>query len=289
MVLLDGKKTSQEILAEISEEVKVLSKKGMRKPHLAAILVGENAASQTYVNAKMRACKKVGFESSLFSFDKTITESDLLKEIDKLNKTDNIDGFIVQLPLPEHINEQNVILAIDPSKDVDGFHPVNIGKMTLGIKGLKPATPAGILELLKRYNIETEGKHCVVIGRSNIVGMPISILLAQKAAPGNSTITICHSRTKNLEMFTKDADILIVAIGKREFVTPDMVKENAVVIDVGIHRKDADNEKGYVLKGDVQFDKVASKVSHITPVPGGVGPLTIASLLSNTLKAYNFK
>ncbi len=283
MTILDGKKTAQHLF----EKIQVQTQRLEQKPHLCAVIVGEDPASKTYVNAKMRACKKVGFNSSVLSYSENIKQEALLLEIEKLNNDDQISGFIVQLPLPSHIDAKKIILAIDPKKDVDGFHPENIGKMTIGLQGLKPATPSGILELLKFYDIETEGKNCVVLGRSNIVGMPISIMLAQKAKPGNCTITICHSRTQNLASITQKADILIVAMGKKEAITADMIKENAVIIDVGIHREDDPNtKKGYVLKGDVCFRQVAEKSSYITPVPGGVGPLTIASLLKNTLKAH---
>ncbi len=288
-MLLDGKKTAAEILNEIGVSVLELTKSGKKKPHLAAVLVGDDPPSEMYVRAKIKACAKVGFDSTFIKLPNTISEEELLNKIDELNNNNDIDGFIVQLPLPDHITKSTITLAINPAKDVDGFHPENIGKMTLGLPGLRPATPAGILELLKRNNISTEGKHCVVMGRSNIVGMPMSILLAQKASPGNCTTTICHSKTKNIVKYTRSADILIVAIGKREFITRDMVKPDTIIIDVGIHRKPANTEKGYILTGDVAFDEVSSKVDQITPVPGGVGPLTIASLLLNTLKARTKK
>jgi methylenetetrahydrofolate dehydrogenase (NADP+)/methenyltetrahydrofolate cyclohydrolase len=288
--LIDGKKTSQEIKAEIGEEVKRIMKSGGKQPHLAAILVGDDGASQTYVNHKVKACEQVGFKSGLFKYDAGISEEELLNKIYELNDDSDVDGFIVQLPVPDHISEEKIIEAIDPKKDVDGFHPVNIGKMTIGLPAFVSATPQGIIELLQRYHIETSGKHCVVLGRSNIVGKPVSILLAQKNNRGNATVTICHSRTKNLKEITKQADILIAAIGVMEFVTADMVKEGAVVIDVGIHRVKSDLTKsGWKLKGDVKFDEVAPKCSFITPVPGGVGPMTIVSLLKNTLEASKSK
>jgi len=284
--LLDGRKTSDAIKEEIAQEVKVIREGGRRAPHLAAVLVGNDGASQTYVNAKVKACEKVGFTSTLRRFDESISEEDLLVEIQNLNNDPEIDGFIVQLPLPKHIDEDKVNQTILPAKDVDGFHPVNVGRMTIGLPAFISATPSGILQLLERYNIETEGKNCVVMGRSNIVGYPMSILMARNAYPGNCTVTITHSRTKNVEEITRKADILIVAIGKAEFVTADMVKEGAVVIDVGITRLPDDSKKsGYRLAGDVNFAEVAPKCSYITPVPGGVGPMTIVSLLRNTLLA----
>ncbi len=290
MVLLDGKKTAQDIQLEIAEKVKYLRAEGKKAPHLAAILVGGDGASLTYVNAKVKACEKVGFESTLVHMDATTSEEDLLNKIAELNKDDSIDGFIVQLPLPEHIDETKVTLAVSPSKDVDGFHPENIGKMCLNLPTFLPATPNGVLEMLKRYNIETSGKHCVVIGRSHIVGSPMSILMARNGNPGNATVTLTHSRTVNLKEVCASADILIAAVGKPLFVTADMVKPGAVVVDVGIHRvEDASKKSGFKLLGDVDFANVAEKCSHISPVPGGVGPMTIASLMMNTLAAIELK
>lgn len=286
---LNGKALSQTIKAEIAEEVTGLIAGGNRPPHLAAILVGEDGASRTYVKNKENACKRVGFDSSIMRFDATTTEEELLSEIEKVNQDDSIDGLIVQLPLPDHISESKVTHAIDPSKDVDGFHDINIGKLTKGEDTFISATPFGIIQLLERNNIETSGKHCVVVGRSNIVGRPMSILMSRNDNPGNSTVTLCHSRTKDLKSFTLMADILIVALGRPEFVTADMVKPDAVVIDVGISRVDADTEKGYVLKGDVEYSGVSEKASWITPVPGGVGPMTIIGLMQNTLKSYKRK
>jgi methylenetetrahydrofolate dehydrogenase (NADP+)/methenyltetrahydrofolate cyclohydrolase len=290
MVIIDGKKIAQEIKEELAKEVIQRKLLGLKIPHLAAILVGNDGASETYVEAKVKSCHEVGFESSLLRFDTTISEEELLHEINKLNNDPNIDGFIIQLPLPKHINEQKIIEAINPEKDVDGFHPVNVGKMLLNIPSFLPATPYGIIQLLERYNIETNGKHCVVIGRSNIVGMPISVLLARNAYPGNCTVTITHSRTTNLKELTLQADIIVAALGKAEFITADMVKPGAVVIDVGITRLPSDKTKsGFKLYGDVKFDEVAPKCSYITPVPGGVGPMTIVSLLKNTLQACKNK
>jgi len=290
MVLLDGKKTAQDIQLEIAEKVKGLKAEGKKTPHLAAILVGGDGASLTYVNAKVKACEKVGFESTLVHMDTTTSEEDLLNKIDELNNDDSIDGFIVQLPLPKHIDETKVTLAVSPSKDVDGFHPENIGKMCLNLPTFLPATPNGVLEMLKRYNIETSGKHCVVIGRSHIVGSPMSILMARNGNPGNATVTLTHSRTANLKEICATADILIAAVGKPLFVTADMVKPGAVVVDVGIHRvEDASKKSGFKLLGDVDFANVAEKCSYISPVPGGVGPMTIASLMMNTLLAIEFK
>jgi len=286
MTLLDGKATSAQIKDEIAQEVEEFISKGGKKPHLAAILVGNDGASQTYVNAKVKACEKVGFDSTLIRLDAEISEQRLLEEVEKLNIDSRIDGFIVQLPLPKHIDEQKVIEAVDPNKDVDGFHPTSVGRMALNLDTFLPATPYGILQLLERYKVETSGKHCVVIGRSHIVGSPMSILMARNTYPGNSTVTITHSRTQNLKEICLSADILIVALGRAEFVTTDMVKEGAVVVDVGITRvEDLTKKSGYKLLGDVKFDEVAPKCSFITPVPGGVGPMTIASLLKNTLKA----
>ena len=284
MILLDGKKTANDIAKEIAIEVSFLLSNGGKKPHLAAILVGGDGASETYVNAKVKACEKVGFESTLIRLDNTVSESHLLAEIEKINSNTDIDGLIVQLPLPSHIDEMKVTQAIDPTKDVDGFHPQNIGRMALNLPTYLPATPAGILELLERYHVETSGKHCVVIGRSHIVGYPMSILMARNNYPGNCTVTLTHSKTKNLKEITKTADILIVALGKAEFVTADMIKDGVCIIDVGISRVKSNNTKsGWKLLGDVAFDEVAEKSSFITPVPGGVGPMTIAMLLKNTL------
>lgn len=288
--IVSGKEVSNKIKEEIAIEVEKLKEKGIKTPHLAAVLVGEDGASKTYVNAKVKACEKVGFNSSLVKLESDISEADLLAEIEKLNNNADIDGFIVQLPLPKHIDEQKVTEAIAPEKDVDGFHPVSLGKMLLDIPSFLPATPYGITEMLKHYNIPTEGKHCVVIGRSHIVGSPMSVLMARNAYPGNCTVTLTHSRTQNLSAITNQADILIVAIGKPEFVTADMVKEGATVIDVGIHRVEDNSKKsGYKLLGDVKFDEVAPKCAFISPVPGGVGPMTIASLLKNTLLAVQIK
>ena len=288
MKILDGKQTSLDIQTELAEKVKSFSSDGTQPPHLAAILVGSDGASRTYVNAKVKACDRVGFQSTLIQYDDDVTELELLQKIDELNKDSNIDGFIVQLPLPKHIDDTKITLAISPSKDVDGFHPENVGKMTLGLPSFLPATPNGIMEILKRYEIPTEGKNCVVIGRSSIVGTPMSILMSRKSNPGNSTVTLAHSRTKKLKELCQNADILIVAIGIPNFITDDMVMPGAVVIDVGIHRiEDASKKNGYRLIGDVDFDKIAPKCAFITPVPGGVGPMTIASLLMNTYKSAN--
>lgn len=286
MKIISGIEVSDKIKSDIAQEVEAIKLKGGKVPHLAAVLVGNDGASQTYVNAKVKACEKVGFGSTLVELPATISETDLLNEIEKLNNNKEIDGFIVQLPLPKHINEQKVTEAISPLKDVDGFHPVSLGKMVLNLPSFLPATPYGIVEMLKHYNIETEGKHCVVIGRSNIVGSPMSILMARNTYPGNCTVTLTHSKTQNLAEITKQADILIVAIGKPEFLTANMVKDGATVIDVGIHRiEDATKKSGFRLIGDVKFDEVAPKCAFISPVPGGVGPMTIASLLKNTLLA----
>ncbi|MCU0417115.1 MAG: bifunctional 5,10-methylene-tetrahydrofolate dehydrogenase/5,10-methylene-tetrahydrofolate cyclohydrolase [Cytophagaceae bacterium] len=286
MKLLDGKATSDQIKAEIKEKVQAIKASGGRAPHLAAVLVGNNGASLTYVNAKVKACEEVGFESSLIRLPEDITEADLLAKIEELNQSTDLDGYIVQLPLPKHIHEHKVTEAIAPSKDVDGFHPANLGKMVLNLPTFLPATPYGILQLLEKNGIDTAGKHCVVMGRSHIVGSPMSILMGRNTNPGNATVTMVHSRTKNLKELTLQADILIVAIGKPEFVTADMVKEGAVVVDVGIHRiDDATRKSGFRLLGDVKFDEVAPKCSYISPVPGGVGPMTIVALLSNTLLA----
>ena len=285
-MLLDGKKISDTVKQELAQEVKLMVSEGHRAPHLAAILVGNDGASETYVSSKVRSCEKIGFGSTLVRLPEDVSEEKLITEIERINDSDDIDGLIVQLPLPKHINEQRVIECVHPDKDVDGFHPVNVGKLVLGLPTFVSATPKGIMELLKRYDIETSGKHCVVLGRSNIVGTPMANLLSRNANPGNCTVTLCHSRTKNLKEFTLSADILIVALGRSEFVTGDMVKEGAVVVDVGITRvEDSTNPRGYVLKGDVQFESVKPKASYITPVPGGVGPMTIAALLQNTLIA----
>jgi methylenetetrahydrofolate dehydrogenase (NADP+)/methenyltetrahydrofolate cyclohydrolase len=287
MILIDGKKTAAEIREEIKAEVATFLDKDDSAPHLAAILMGSDPASDTYVSHKEKDCKSVGFTSSVYRLSEKTSEKDLLDTIDFINNDDQIHGLIVQLPLPDHIDMDRVIAYIDPKKDVDGFHPVNIGKMAIGQPTYLPATPFGIIELLKRYNIETSGKHCVVLGRSNIVGTPISVLLSRKANPGNCTVTMCHSRTENLAEYTRSADILIAAIGQPEFVTEDMVKKGAVVIDVGIHRVPSDSTKsGFKLIGDVKFEEVALKASAITPVPGGVGRMTRVALLLNTLDAF---
>ena len=286
-IIIDGKKISTLIKEEIKNQVEEIISKGGRAPHLVAVLVGEDGASLTYVSNKVASCKQVGFKSSLINLPYEIKEEKLLREITRLNNDKEVDGFIVQLPLPKHIDEDKVFLAINPKKDVDGFHPTNFGKMALDMETFVSATPYGIIELLERYNIDTNGKHTVVIGRSNIVGRPISILMSRKAKLGNSTVTVVHSRTKNLEFFTKNADIIISALGVPNFLKANMVKDGVVIIDVGITRvKDLNKTKGYVLKGDVDFESVKEKASHITPVPGGVGPMTIASLIQNTLKAY---
>ena len=286
MILLDGKKTSNDIKDEIAQEVLDIIRKGGKKPHLAAILVGNNGASETYVNAKVKACEKVGFDSTLVRLPDDVSEEELITNIHQINENKFIDGLIVQLPLPDHIDEKKIINAISLEKDVDGFHPTNIGNMTLNLPAFIPATPAGIIELLKRYNIETVGKNCVVIGRSHIVGLPVSILMARNTSPGNSTVTILHSRSKNIDEICKKADILIVALGKANFVTSDMVKEGACIVDVGITRVPSDKTKsGWKLLGDVDFKGVSTKADYITPVPGGVGPMTIAMLLKNTLIA----
>lgn len=286
MTLLDGKKTSEAIQEEIAAEVAALKANGGKTPHLAAILVGNDGGSVTYVNNKVLACERVGFKSSLFHYEDTITEEELLNKIKELNEDGEIDGFIVQLPLPKHIDTEKVLEAVDPKKDVDGFHPINVGRMVAGLPAYLPATPAGILQLLQRYEIETFGKHCVVVGRSNIVGSPMSILMAKNATPGNCTVTLCHRYTPDLAYHTRQADIVIVAVGIPGLIKEDMVKEGAVVIDVGTTRvPDASRKSGFRLRGDVDFDAVAPKCSYITPVPGGVGPLTIAMLLKNTLSA----
>ncbi|MFT4697054.1 MAG: methylenetetrahydrofolate dehydrogenase (NADP+)/methenyltetrahydrofolate cyclohydrolase [Flavobacteriaceae bacterium] len=286
MVLLDGKKTSNVIKDEIAVEVQKMKDQGERVPHLAAVLVGVDGASLTYVGSKVRACERVGFESTLIQMPDTTSEEELLQKIKELNESKVIDGFIVQLPLPKQIDEQNVLNAVNPSKDVDGFHPENFGRMALDMESFIPATPFGILQLLERYQVETKGKHTVVIGRSHIVGRPMSILMSQKGPAGNSTVTLTHSHTKNLSEITKQADIIIVALGVPEFLTADMVKEGVVIVDVGISRvPDASKPRGYAIKGDVEFEGVSEKASFITPVPGGVGPMTIAMLLKNTLIA----
>ncbi len=286
MQLLDGKQLAKTIRAELAEEVRKMTEAGKRAPHLAAVLVGDDPASQVYVRNKVRSCEKVGFQSSLIRKSADVSEEELLQIVQQLNEDDAVDGFIVQLPLPGHIDEEKVTLAIDSKKDVDGFHPANFGRMAQGLPCYLPATPSGVLEMMRRYDIDTEGKEVVVLGRSNIVGTPMSILLSRKAKPGNATVTLCHSRTKNLQEHIRRADILVAAIGIPEFVTADMVRDGAVVIDVGINRVDApEREKGYRLCGDVDFEGVKDKVAMITPVPGGVGQLTVVSLLMNTLKA----
>ena len=283
--IIDGKLTSKKVKEEIKAEIAKIIDNDEKTPHLVAIIVGEDPASQTYVASKEKSARLIGMTSSTYKLPEDISEEELLSTIDFLNKDDEVDGFIVQLPLPKHIDVDKVISSIDPAKDVDGFHPMNVGRMAIGQKSFVSATPAGIMELLKRYKIETEGKHCVVLGRSNIVGSPMSILMSKKTNPGNATVTTCHSKTQNMAEIMKTADILICAIGQPQFVKANMVKEGAVVIDVGIHRIDADNEKGYKLVGDVDFDEVKKKASFITPVPGGVGPMTIAMLLKNTFIA----
>ena len=286
MTIIDGKKISTDIQDEIAIEVKAIAEAKGKIPHLAAVLVGNDGASETYVAAKVKACERVGFKSTLVRMPTITTESELLFKLKELNNDEDIDGYIVQSPLPKHIDEYKIIEAIAPEKDVDGFHPQSVGRMALNLPTYLPATPFGIVQLLERYKIETSGKHCVVLGRSHIVGSPMSILMARNAAPGNCTVTLCHSRTLNLKEFTLKADILIVALGKTEFVTADMVKDGVVVIDVGITRvPSTETKSGFKLLGDVKYDEVAAKASFITPVPGGVGPMTIASLLLNTLKA----
>jgi methylenetetrahydrofolate dehydrogenase (NADP+)/methenyltetrahydrofolate cyclohydrolase len=284
MEILDGKKLSQQIKEEIKQAVSLRKEKGEKTPHLAAVLVGNDGASLTYVGSKVRSCEHVGFKSTLIRLESSITEQALLTKIKELNNDDTLDGYIVQLPLPKHIDEEKILLAVDPKKDVDGFHPSNFGRMALEMDSFIPATPFGIMEMLRRNAIDISGKHCVVIGRSNIVGRPISILMSQKGNPGNATVTLAHSRTKDIEQLTQKADIIVSALGIPEFLKADMVKEGVIVIDVGITRVLDDNHpKGYVIKGDVAFDEVAKKSSYITPVPGGVGPMTIAMLLQNTL------
>ena len=286
MELLDGKKTANAIKEEIKAQVTAMKSRGDRVPHLAAVLVGNDGASLTYVGSKVRSCEYVGFESTLIQLDEATTEAQLLTQIDQLNADASIDGYIVQLPLPKHIDEEKILLAIDPKKDVDGFHPANFGRMALELEAFIPATPFGIMQLLERYAVPTSGKHCVVVGRSHIVGRPISILMSQKGPAGNATVTVAHSRTENLAELTRQADIVVMALGIPEYLTADMVKEGAVIVDVGITRvADSNHPKGYVIRGDVAFDDVAKKASYITPVPGGVGPMTIAMLLQNTLLA----
>jgi methylenetetrahydrofolate dehydrogenase (NADP+) / methenyltetrahydrofolate cyclohydrolase len=286
MTILDGKKASQEIKEQIKAEVVQIKQAGGKTPHLAAILVGHDGGSESYVSSKVKDCEEVGFNSTLVRFEDDVTEKELLDKIEELNNNPDVDGFIVQLPLPAHISAQKITEAIKPEKDVDGFHPSNVGRMAINLPCYLPATPFGILQLLERYNVTTTGKHCVVIGRSHIVGSPMSILMARNSEPGNCTVTICHSKTKNLSDFTQKADIIIAALGRPEFLKGDMVKEGAVVIDVGTTRvPDSSKKSGFVLKGDVKFDEVSAKASFITPVPGGVGPMTRVGLLVNTLKS----
>ena len=286
MELIDGKKISSDIKNEIAAEVAEMVANGKKQPHLAAVLVGHDGGSETYVAAKVKACEECGFKSTLIRFEDDVTEEELLATVDKLNNDADIDGFIVQLPLPKHISEQKVIEAIDYRKDVDGFHPINVGRMSIGLPCFVSATPAGIVELLRRYNIDTKGANCVVLGRSNIVGKPVASLMMQKGNPGNATVTVCHSATKNIKEVCREADIIIAALGSPEFVKEDMVKEGAVIVDVGTTRVPSTLTKsGWKLKGDVDFENVAPKCSFITPVPGGVGPMTIVSLMKNTLLA----
>ena len=285
MTILDGKKVSNDIKDEIAEEVKQMKAKGEKVPHLAAVIVGNDGASLTYVGSKVRACERVGFESTMVRMSNTTSEIELLDKIDELNNNEDIDGFIIQLPLPPQINTQKVLMAVNPDKDVDGFHPANFGKMALDMSTFIPATPFGILELLERYDVETKGKHTVVIGRSHIVGRPMSILMGRKGFPGNSTVTLTHSHTKNITQITSQADIIISALGIPKFLKAEMVKDDAVIVDVGITRVPDDSEKGYYITGDVDYEHVSKKASYITPVPGGVGPMTIAMLLKNTLLA----
>lgn len=290
MTILDGKKISNDIKNEIAAEVQKMKEKGEKVPHLAAVLVGDDGASLTYVGSKVRSCERIGFESTLIRMPNTTSELELLKKIEELNNDDAIDGFIIQLPLPPRIDEQKVLMAVDPSKDVDGFHPENFGKMALDMSTFIPATPFGILELLERYKVDTKGKHTVVIGRSHIVGRPMSILMSRKGWPGNSTVTLTHSSTKNISQITTQADIIISALGVPDFLKAEMVKDDVVIIDVGITRvPDENHPKGYVIKGDVDFENVSKKASFITPVPGGVGPMTIAMLLKNTLLAREIR
>ena len=286
-IILDGKTTSNQIKEELSVQVKGIKEAGKRPPHLAAVLVGNDGASLTYVVSKVRSCERIGYDSTLIKLEDNISQDALLETIEKLNNDPLLDGFIVQLPLPKHIDEEVVLHAINPNKDVDGFHPTNFGKMALGMETFIPATPFGIMELLKRYKLDISGKHAVVIGRSHIVGRPMSILLSEKGNPGNATVTLTHSRTQNLAAITKEADIVVSALGVPNFLTADMVKDGAIIIDVGITRvPDVNHPKGYVIVGDVHYDTVKEKASHITPVPGGVGPMTIAMLLQNTMLAY---
>lgn len=288
MTILDGKQTANDIKAELAIRVDQLILQGKRPPHLAAVLVGNDGASLTYVGSKVRSCERIGYESTLIQLPEQTTEAELLQQIDRLNTNAAVDGFIVQLPLPKHIDEEKVLMAIDPDKDVDGFHPTNFGKMALDMESFIPATPYGIMELLRRYQINISGKHAVVIGRSHIVGRPMSILLSRKSSPGNATVTLTHSRTKNLTSITKEADIVVSALGVPNFLKEDMVKKGAIIIDVGITRvPDASHPKGYVITGDVDYERVKEKASFITPVPGGVGPMTIAMLLQNTYLAYS--
>lgn len=290
MIILDGKIASASIKQSLKQEVSLLSNLGKRPPHLAAILIGNNGASETYVASKVKNCEEIGFSSSLIRFDESVTEQTILQKIDELNKSDNVDGILVQLPLPKHIKEATLIEAINPNKDVDGFHPINAGKLVQGLSTFIPATPFGIILLLQHFNIETKGKHAVIIGRSNIVGKPMSLLLSSNNSYGNCTVTICHSHTPNLTEICLQADILVAALGKPEFVKENMVKPDAVVIDVGITRiEDKSSKKGFKIKGDVAFDEVAPKTKAITPVPGGVGLMTIAALLKNTMLAYKTK
>ena len=287
MIILDGRKTSNDIKDEIAESVKEIVASGSRAPHLAAVIVGEDGASLTYVGSKVRACERVGFDSTLVKLPETTSEQELLDKVNELNNDQNIDGYIVQLPLPSHIDSQKILMAVDPAKDVDGFHPTNFGKMALNLPTFISATPYGIMELLERYNVDTQGKHSMVIGRSDIVGRPVSILMSRKSNPGNSTVTLAHSRTQNIAELTKQADIVISALGSPNFVKADMLKDGVVVVDVGITRVKDDSEKGYKIVGDVDYENVSKKASYITPVPGGVGPMTIAMLLKNTLQAFN--
>lgn len=286
MKLIDGKEVSTSVKANIKKEVDEFVSGGGKQPHLAAVLVGNDGASRTYVNSKVKSCEQCGFKSSLVEEEADITEDKLISIIEGLNNDPDVDGFIVQLPLPDHIDEERVNLAIDPKKDVDGFHPMNVGRMLLGQETYLPATPYGVMQLLEYYNIDTVGKHCVVLGRSNIVGTPMSVLMSRASNPGNATVTLCHSKTTNLKELCQSADIIIAAVGRPEFLTADMVKQDAVIVDVGIHRiEDATAKRGFRLKGDVKFDEVSEKASYITPVPGGVGLMTVASLMMNTLKA----
>jgi methylenetetrahydrofolate dehydrogenase (NADP+)/methenyltetrahydrofolate cyclohydrolase len=290
MTLIDGKQTAKQIREELAAEAQDIQKKGGKVPHLAAILVGEDPASDTYVRMKVKDCEQIGYQSTLIRYHADVTEKELLAKVEEINQDDDIDGLIVQLPLPDHITSEKITFAIRPEKDVDGFHPINIGRMAKGLPAYVCATPHGVLELIKRYEIPTSGKHCVVIGRSDIVGTPVSILMSRKAYPGNATVTVCHSRTPNIPEITRQADIIIAALGKPEFLTADMVREGAVVIDVGTTRvKDPSKKSGFGLRGDVKFDEVAPKCSHITPVPGGVGPMTRAALLYNTMLAAKGK